>query len=263
MSFTPLTSGSRADAVREQLLAAITHGEFRPGDKLPAESALVAQFGVSRVSIREALRTLKVLGIIDVRHGLGSFVARGPGERYLEPFASWLQVYRDEVTDLSKVRGAMDELAAAEAASTEDRPRIAPIVDAHTQFEIASEASASDVEALVELDVAFHLAVAEASGSALLTRLLTELNMLFNESRRAAFSIPGRARQSATEHGLIVDAIKAGDPERARQATSQHLLSTRQTFTDPAFLERLAEVADAATDASTGSTTGSSSNNRE
>lgn len=244
MPFTPLSSGSRSDAVREQLQAAIAGGEYRPGDKLPTEGELAAEFGVSRVSVREALRTLQALGLVEVHHGRGSFVTRGPGDRYVEPFASWLQVHRDEIVDLSKVRGALDELAAAEAATSGTAPQLVGISDLHEQFSAAARTPDSHIEELVELDVSFHEAIADASGSALLTTLLSELNTLFTDSRRAAFGLSGRALQSASEHAAIVAAIQARDPDGARQAAARHLASTRTTFTDPAFLRELAEVTD-------------------
>lgn len=250
MPFTPLESGSRGDAVREQLLAAITRGEFRPGDKLPSESELVGEFGVSRVSVREGLRALQALGIIEVHHGRGSFVARGPGERYLEPFSSWLQVHRDEIIDLTKVRGALDELAAAEAATAGSDSRIDEVAALHERFSAAAREPRPPVDELVELDIAFHNAIAVASESSLLPGLLGELNTLFTESRRAAFALPGRAARSADEHATIVDAIRARDSGAAREAAAQHLRSTRTTFTDPAFLHELAEVTATTTDGS-------------
>jgi len=243
VAFTPLESGSRGEAVREQLLAAITRGEFRPGDKLPSENELVAQFGVSRVSVREALRALQALGIIEIHHGRGSFVTRGPGKQYLEPFSSWLQVHRDEIIDLTKVRGALDELAAAEAAASGDVAAVAEVADLHERF-AAAVGGAPAIEELVRLDVAFHNAIAVASGSSLLPGLLKELNTLFTDSRRAAFALPGRAERSAEEHGRIVAAIQTGDPDAARRAAAEHLMSTRTTFTDPAFMKELAEVSE-------------------
>lgn len=242
MSFTPLTSGGRGDAVRDQLLEAITRGDFRPGDKLPSESVLVAEFGVSRVSVREGLRALQAHGIVEIHHGRGSFVARGPGERYLEPFVSWLQVHRDEIIDLLKVRGALDELAAAEAAAAGTAVRIGEIVELNERFTAGSRDPDASMEDLTQLDIDFHNAIAVASESSLLPGLLGELNTVFAESRRAAFGLRGRAERSADEHAEIVAAIRDGDPVRAREAAARHLASTRTTFGDPAYLRELAEV---------------------
>ncbi|MGE0298527.1 MAG: FadR/GntR family transcriptional regulator, partial [Pseudonocardia sp.] len=184
------------------------------------------------------------LGIIEIHHGRGSFVALGPGERYYEPFAGWLQVHRDEILDLLKVRGALDELAAAEAAAGAGPAGVAAVEEAHERFCAAAADSESAVDELVRLDIDFHQAIATASGSSLLPRLLAELNSLFTESRRAAFGLPGRGARSAQEHEAIVAGIRAGDPATARAAAATHLESTRSTLGDPAFLRVLAEVTD-------------------
>lgn len=241
MTFEQLDSANRSRIVRDQLLAAINRGDFRPGDKLPSESELSKTFGVSRVSIREALGGLETIGLIEIRHGRGSFVAKGPGESYFSPFASWLHIYRDEIIDLIKVRGALDELAAAEAAERNDHDLIEKIVQTEAHFASVAEAEDASIEEMVSADIAFHLAIAEASCSSLLPRLLEDLNKLFSPSRRAMFAIHSRASKSAAEHAEIVEAIRSGDADKARKAAARHLESTRASLTDPEFLNKLAE----------------------
>ncbi|MHA6797735.1 FadR/GntR family transcriptional regulator (plasmid) [Pseudonocardia bannensis] len=240
MTFKNLSSTGRSQAVKEQILAAITSGDYAPGDKLPSESELGTTLGVSRVSIREALRSLEAVGLIEIRHGRGSFVAMGPRGRYQSPFAGWLQVHRDEILDLMKVRGALDELAAAEAATKADEPALAAIEDAQERFRIAARDPAAAMDELIDSDVAFHVAIARASGSSLLLDLLEELNKLFEQSRNALFSLDERARRSVREHDAIVKAIRSGSGTKARSAAAHHLESTRRTLTSSDLLQRLA-----------------------
>ena len=218
---------------RDQILNAIETGQYRPGDRLPSEAELGDALGVSRASVRSALRALEAIGLVEIRHGRGTFVAMGPGARYLGPFAAWLTIHREDVLDLMKVRGALDELAAAEAAGAETGHDNTELIEANRRFAEAAHDSSISVDEVVQLDIAFHIAIARASRSLVLPQLLTDLNQLLNESRRAVFATSDRAKGSAREHQAIVDAIIAKDSERARSAAAKHLEVTRKLLSDP------------------------------
>src|SRR4051812_16438981 len=96
-SYSALPTASRTHQVREQLEAAIARGDYVPGDRLPSERELVELLGVSRVSVREAIRALEAVGMIEVRHGRGCFVARTAPEQYASSFSRWLAVHSDEI----------------------------------------------------------------------------------------------------------------------------------------------------------------------
>jgi DNA-binding FadR family transcriptional regulator len=216
----------RSEEIRRQIEAAIKSGDFGPGDRLPSERELVETFGVSRVSVREAIRSLEAIGLVRVYQGRGAFVndrRSGLGE----PMARWLDLHRDEVLELLGVRGALDEYAAALAAENHDATKIAAITSAHEAFTtaVANESSAAD---LVPLDIDFHVAIAEASGNRLLYDLLSDLHSYLAESRYLALVPAGRPAKSAAEHSEIVDAIVAGDAPRARLASSRHIAFVRE-----------------------------------
>jgi GntR family transcriptional regulator, transcriptional repressor for pyruvate dehydrogenase complex len=124
----------RSHAVRDGLLAAIRRGELKPGDSIPSERRLGETFGVSRVSVREAMRSLEAMNLVEVHHGRGAFVSDGPGTRFAEPFTNWLEIHRDAVIDLLKVRGALDELAAGEAARNHDDDDLMRLRGAQSAF---------------------------------------------------------------------------------------------------------------------------------
>jgi DNA-binding FadR family transcriptional regulator len=222
--YTALPSISRTQQVREQLEAAIDRGDYKPGDRLPSERELVELLGVSRVSVREAIRSLEAVGLVEVQHGRGCFVASSRSDQYASSFSHWLSVHRDEIFELLKVRGALDELAAESAATGDGADWPARLRELNEAFR-ATDAGA--IDALVERDVAFHDAVAEASGSPLLGDLLHELHETFNESRRATLLPAGRATDSAREHDAIIAAIEQGDGSAARAAVAVHLASVR------------------------------------
>jgi DNA-binding FadR family transcriptional regulator len=222
-TFRSIERTPRSELVREQLEDAITRGDFKPGDALPSERELVGAFGVSRVSVREAIRSLEAVGLVEVFQGRGCFVAKGPTDSYVGPFARWLEVHRDEVLDLLKVRGALDELAAQSAAQRADTRSLARVQKAHEAFSRAIAIPDALLEHIVDLDIQFHLAIAEASGSKLMEHLLDDLNSHLHESRRIALSPKGRPQESADEHSLIVRALLDGKPAEARAAAARHL----------------------------------------
>lgn len=222
---------SRTQHVRDQLEAAIDRGDYKPGDRLPSERELVELLGVSRVSVREAIRSLEAVGVVEVQHGRGCFVAATRSDRYASSFSRWLAVHRDEALELLKVRGALDELAAEGAAARAEAGDVARLRELSATFRAATIAGngggAAVLDELVACDVAFHGAVGEASGSPLLADLLHELHETLHESRQAMLAPVVRRELSAREHDAIVEAIAAGEPEAARAATATHIASVR------------------------------------
>ncbi len=213
--------------VREQLLAAIENDQFPPGSLLPSERVLCATFGVSRVSVREAIAGLEAMGMVNVQHGRGAFVRDRVATRYAGPFARYLQMHRDELAELLKVRGALDELAAEDAALHANAESLSRVTEASRQFREAAEARPIDLTRLPDLDVAFHVAIADAAGGELLPKLLRELNGVLGDSRRVTLGLPGQAQRSAQQHQAIVNAIMAGDGKAARRAASRHVAAVR------------------------------------
>lgn len=211
----------RSEEVRGQLLAAIEEGHLKPGDALPSERALAKMLGVSRMSVREAIRSLQAVGLLEVRHGAGSFVAGGGEERAAR--RTWLELYRGEVVDLLEVRGAVDEVVAEAAARRGDPASLVALRRVHAAFLEGVSTPGPDLGRLVELDIAFHDAVGEASGNRLAAHLLRDLNSHLNESRREALSFEGRPDASAKEHERILRAIVRGDAGRARAAAARHV----------------------------------------
>jgi GntR family transcriptional repressor for pyruvate dehydrogenase complex len=223
-----ITRIQRSAAVRNQLEAAIRRGEYAAGERLPSERELVEAFGVSRVSVREAIRSLEALGQVTVQHGRGVFVTdrrSGLGE----PMARWLEIHRDETVELIDVRAALDATAAEKAVHRYREGEIEAIERAHNEFEAAVTSGASADE-LVRLDGEFHLTIAEASGNRLLYDLLVDLNAYLSSHRHVALSADGRARGSLDEHSRVVEAILERDAERARDAMVEHLASVRAYF---------------------------------
>lgn len=218
---------SPTQQVREQLLAAIERGDFPPGSMLPSERALCTTFGVSRVSVREAIAGLDAMGLITVQQGRGAFVREGVAGRYAGPFAKYLQMHRAELMELLKVRGALDELTAEEAALHGSAADLLRVTEACQHFRTLVDNDSHDLAKMAELDVAFHMAIAESAGGILLPKLVHELNGLLEESRRITLGLSGQPQRSAQQHQAIADAILAGDAVAARRAANMHVGAVR------------------------------------
>jgi DNA-binding FadR family transcriptional regulator len=218
---------SPTQQVREQILEAIERRDFSPGEALPSERALCEMFGVSRVSVREAIAGLEAMGIVTVQHGRGSFVADGTRE-FGGAFGRWLHTHRDRMVELLKVRGALDELAAYEAAQRQDPEALRDLREIHETFRELATSPDPDRSKLIETDVMFHEAVAQAADSQLLSELCQELAGHIADSRRLTFATEGQAERSAREHEAILDAILSGDAETAKLAAAAHVRGIRQ-----------------------------------
>jgi GntR family transcriptional repressor for pyruvate dehydrogenase complex len=224
----PVRRESPTEQVREQLLKAIEAGDYAQGDLLPSERVLCETFGVSRVSVREAIAGLEAIGLVTVQHGKGAFVSGSPSEQVSGSFQRYLSTHREELLDLLNVRGALDELAAAEAAANARASSVAEIVKAQRAFKRQATLAQLDYSALADLDVRFHLSIAEASGSQLLYNLLADLHGAMQDSRRMTLARSERQPQlSVVQHGTIVDAIVSRDQKRARREAERHLAGIR------------------------------------
>ena len=204
-----------SDGVVSELVTAIKTGRLRRGEKLPSERQLSEQLGVSRVSVREGLRMLELLEVVEVRQGRGAFVVSSdvrPSGRLLR---HWLSAHRGEVLELLEVREALEATAAALAA------------DGSARINVPGSLGEADLEALVDQDLRFHNSIASASGNPVLASLISELNGTLAESRFAMFAIPGRPKRSYADHIEIAKTIRAGDATAARAAMQAHIAETR------------------------------------
>jgi GntR family transcriptional regulator, transcriptional repressor for pyruvate dehydrogenase complex len=219
--FDVLEQTTMPERVRQELLAAIRDGRLPRSEPLPTQDELAEQFGVSRTVIREALRLMEASGAVVVRPGRRAVVAATPAAAVRAGWADWLAEHRDELIELLSVRAAIERLAAARAAGGARQATVRAL--RRNVRELEAAAADGDTEGVVALDVEFHHLVAEASGSKLLLRLVDELADAVEGSRVAAFSVTGRAGDSAREHARVVEAIARQDEGAADAAMAAHL----------------------------------------
>jgi GntR family transcriptional repressor for pyruvate dehydrogenase complex len=217
----PRVTEGAIDKIRERIVS----GAWGPGDRLPKESELAAELGLSRNSLREAVRALSQLRVLEVRQGDGTYVSSLEPGLLLEStgFISHLLLGETEI-ELYEVRRILEAAAASLAAGR---------IDAHEKAELAESLErmrdAKKVEDLVEADVAFHAVVATAAGNAVLTSLLASLATRTMRARLwHGREADGALDQTRDEHRRIYEAIMAGDPELARAAATAHIASSER-----------------------------------
>jgi GntR family transcriptional regulator, transcriptional repressor for pyruvate dehydrogenase complex len=214
----PSVTDGAIDRIRELIVS----GSWGPGDRLPKESELAAQLGLSRNSLREAVRALSQLRVLEVRQGDGTYVSSLEPDLLLEStgFVSHL-LLGDTAVELYEVRRILEASAAALAAA-----RIDERGKEELRRSLDSMADADSVEDLVESDVAFHAVIARATGNAVLTSLLASLSTRTMRVRLwRGRRVDNALDVTRDEHRRIYEAIVSGDPELARAAATAHIAS--------------------------------------
>lgn len=215
---------SLRDRIVQEILAKIEKGELLPGDKLPTERDMAAEFNVSRATVRDALRTLAALGVVSIQHGRGIFIQAGEGVALGQAIWSPFIMGAETVSNLFEVRKTLETAAAgwaAERATAEDRQTIMSIV-ASVREEVARHPNV-DLQAITVADQAFHTSLLTFSKNPVATRIMLNLLDVLQEARRLSLGIPGRALRSIIEHEIIADAILKGDVQGAEKAMLNHL----------------------------------------
>lgn len=205
--------------VCEQLIELMSHADIRPGDSLPSERVLADRLGVARGVIREAIRDLAARGFVTVRPGAGITVARGRASAAVEA----LRVVVDDapavtVRDVQELRRPV-EIAAAELAAMHARV----VAIARLRAALARHRRAHDVEEAAAADLEFHRIIAEMTGNPLFVAFQDGLRDVLLELRRVMMTMPGYVNEGLREHARILEAIEAGDGERARQEMAFHM----------------------------------------
>jgi len=218
-SFETVRKVRRYEQVAEQIRRLIGSGALKPGDLLPPERELAETLGVGRSSVRDAVRTLEVMGILEPRQGHGTVVRDLSADALVVPLATVLQHKRVLVADLLDVRRMIEPGLAARAArnaTPEEMRQMEAVLERH-------EAKLRRGEEAVDEDSEFHYAIAMAARNAVVLRVLDVLMDLLRESRSRSLQVPGRARRSFDGHRRILRAIQKRDGKAAEAAVRKHL----------------------------------------
>jgi len=224
----PLQRTTLTEAIIERIRNLILEGVWPPGTKLPSERELSEQFAVARTSVREALRALALLGLIEVRPGDGTYVATDSIELAMRPI-SWALLtdrQRDTLFQLYEARKLLEvELAelAARRATPED---LATMETAIARM----EQCLGDPLEFAKADLDFHMAVARAGDNLILMKLVSAIRGLCLEAINTVLHIPDTAERALAYHRDVLAALQDRDPQRARTAMFEHLDNVEQVL---------------------------------
>ncbi|OAH09831.1 FadR/GntR family transcriptional regulator [Streptomyces jeddahensis] len=212
----PMAKPRLYEQVLERLRRYVAEGGLKAGDRLPPERDLAQRLGVSRASVKQAIVVLEVQGLVEVRHGGGTYLVRDsldaePVERLVER--------RRRLPDVLEAREALETKLAELAAERRTDEDLAALRSAlsHMADEIAQDAYG------VEGDRLFHAAVTAAAHSSLLAEFMRSIADQITESRNESLRQPGRPNRSLTQHQAILRAIEAQQPKQAAAAMRRHV----------------------------------------
>lgn len=208
------------DAI-DQIKSMIMRGELKPGDRLPPEKELAERLGLSRSSLREAVKALNVLHLVDVRRGDGTYVTSLEPKLLLDAISFISEIQEDSsVVEIFEVRRILESQAAGLAAR---RAKAADIQALRKESaEIAMHSS--NPELLLEHDVRFHQMISELSGNQYLSSLINGLTPKTVRARVwRVLTQEGIVGRTLKEHSLIIDAIETRDPDLAIAAATNHI----------------------------------------
>ncbi|GAB7386884.1 FadR/GntR family transcriptional regulator [Bacillaceae bacterium] len=230
MNLKPIKKKRVSQMIIERIKDSVESGVLSPGDKLPSERELSALLSVSRSAVREALSVLEAEGMLEIRPGVGVFLAKNPRE---EIVARLNEIFHEDdlpLVELLELRQALESEAAALAAERRSNEDLRRIEEALRELESAVERG----EVAAEEDFQFHMAVVKASGNSMMARTLRLISDAFlkglYKSRSHSLTVPGKTRLVLEEHREIYRAIEQRNPERARQALLRHLENVKKRY---------------------------------
>lgn len=211
-----------SDAIR-LIKEMILSGRLGPGDRLPAERELSEAMGVSRPTIREAIRALIAMNILEARHGAGTFVSSLSVDELLRPLQFVFALSESGLQELFEVRLLLEPGAAALAAERATDVEVAAMQECVER----TRQEGWDHQRLLELDVELHAMIRDAAGNDLLSHMLASIGALAVESRKITVELAGVPQHTVRDHAAIVEAIEARDATASEACMREHIRSLR------------------------------------
>lgn len=215
--------GVAAELVVRHVRELIERGELGPGDRLPAERELALRVGVSRPSVRAGLRALAAMGVVQSRHGAGTFIRGGPPMLGSEPLSFLAALHGFTRDEMFEARRILEVGVAGLAAERATGDQLASISEEITGM----YASMDDPQAFLVHDIRFHRAVATAAANPILASLVEMVSEIFYEHRRKTAAQGRDLKEAADLHRAVYQALRNHDVERARRAMDAHLSLAR------------------------------------
>ncbi|GII77127.1 GntR family transcriptional regulator [Sphaerisporangium rufum] len=220
------------DGTVEKIKQMIVQGEVRPGDKLPVEKDLAELLGVSRNTLREAVRALVAMRVLQTRQGDGTYVTSLSPGLLLDGMAFVSDMHHGADAQLFlHVRRLLEPEATALAATRVTSDDLCRLDTLLTRAEVLAERPAADHDALVAIDQEFHALITSRCGNPVLAAVIDNLSGRTVRARVwRGMTEPGAIRRTLTEHRAIYRALAAGDADRARLRAAVHILGVEDAM---------------------------------
>lgn len=219
----PQSGGSRYETpgveLTRRLLSYLLSGELTPGQRIPSERQLAEALSAGRSTVREAIKSLSLLGLLEQRVGDGTYLSASSSDLLPQVIEWGLLLGEKRLEDLLETRSFLEvELAglAADRRSDDDLRRLVELIE-------EMKAAGDDFEEYARADTAFHLKIAEASGNTVLASVLTNVRSLLQAWASRVIRTAGETETSLAMHEPILAAIEARDVEAARAAMRAHM----------------------------------------
>jgi GntR family transcriptional repressor for pyruvate dehydrogenase complex len=201
---------------------------LKPWDKLPSERELAEMLQVSHGSIRDAIRDLELMGLVERRQGAGTFIREISAESLVNPFANALKRRRELVSELLDFRKMLEPPLAARAATHASAEEISEMEEILQR----QEEKQGQGDAAIAEDAEFHYSVAMASGNSVVLKVLDILMDLLRDTRERSLQVEGRPQKSLAGHRRVLAAIKRHDAEAAKAAMRRHIEDVEEIVLD-------------------------------
>ncbi|MEA4883310.1 MAG: FadR/GntR family transcriptional regulator [Clostridia bacterium] len=208
-----------SDGIVEHIKSLIMAGRLKPGDKLPPERDFAATLGVSRTALREAVRTLSLMGLLDARQGEGTFVSGLVASSFMKPLSPMLAMGSIDILELVEARRIIESKAVSLCALRASEGELADISALVDEMQL----SISYIEHFNQLDLDFHMAVSRGSHNSVLVATLEAIRDALYEQVRGVQSLPGASDRALGYHYQITAALVDRDSERAEREMAEHL----------------------------------------
>lgn len=213
------------DEAIEKIKGMIVSGELRPGSKLPKEADLADRLGLSRNSLREAVKALSLIRVLDVRQGDGTYVTSLEPNLLLDALGFVVDFHQDDtVLEFLEVRRILEPAAAAMAARVMSAEDVAALGEV-----LASLSDDATLEELIDNDLEFHRRIAAGSGNSVLCSLIDGLSGPTARARIwRGLTEEGAAARTRQQHRAILDAIAGRSPDLAHAWATVHVAGVEQ-----------------------------------
>ena len=229
--FKSVENRSVSQMIVEQIQEMIMSGELKAGDPLPTERALSEMLNVGRPSLREALKALEVMGIVESRQGSGNYITNNVSENFYKPLSLSFKLSGRDHSEILQMRRMIEYYTTVNAASNADDNDIKELRSIEDHLE-----SLTDPLEISRADRRFHTRIAEITGNSLILDTLNSASYLLDSFANEAIRISGFMGDSLDsvyqEHMAIIHAIENHDPEAAFESIRKHLGSIRLELMD-------------------------------